>query len=63
MKEETHNRDQGDVMTKLEVGVMQPQVKECRQPSNLDDSPLEPYREDSAADTSFGLLSSRTVEE
>lgn len=33
MKEETYKRDRRDVMTKAEAGVMQPQVKECRQPS------------------------------
>lgn len=32
MKEETHRRDRGNVMTEAEVGVMQPQVTEYRQP-------------------------------
>lgn len=51
---EDTGRREGRVKTEAEIGVMQPQAKDCQQPPEAGgskDSPLEAWQEQGSADT------------
>lgn len=63
----THKRGRGNMMTEAEVGVRQPQVKECRQPPKSERGkecvlPRSPTGSTALPTPWFGFLASRSVE-